>query len=72
VLSARCAPRRPLIETVRKLRIQEPLQVRIGVITGTVGDLVGSGHAPGTRPGSTAKIVEDQKDVVAPRNGARG
>jgi hypothetical protein len=46
--------------------------VRIGVITGTVGDLVGSGHAPGTRPGSTAKIVEDQKDVVAPRNGARG
>jgi class 3 adenylate cyclase len=36
-----------LIEAVGKLRIQEPVQVRIGVATGLVGvgDLVGSGEA---------------------------
>jgi class 3 adenylate cyclase len=36
-----------LIEAVDKLRVQEPLQVRIGVATGlvVVGDLVGSGEA---------------------------
>jgi class 3 adenylate cyclase len=39
-----------LIEAVRKLHIQEPLQVRIGVATGAVvvGDLVGSGGGAGT------------------------
>jgi AAA ATPase domain/Adenylate and Guanylate cyclase catalytic domain len=36
-----------LVEAVGKLRVQEPLQVRIGVATGlvVVGDLVGSGEA---------------------------
>src|SRR5215469_8031597 len=36
-----------LIQAVGKLRVQEPLQVRIGVATGVVvvGDLVGSGEA---------------------------
>jgi class 3 adenylate cyclase len=36
-----------LIDAVGKLRVQEPLQVRIGVATGlvVVGDLVGSGEA---------------------------
>jgi class 3 adenylate cyclase len=36
-----------LIEAVGKLRVQEPVQVRIGVATGlvVVGDLVGSGEA---------------------------
>src|SRR5215469_13391086 len=36
-----------LIEAVGKLRIQEPLQVRVGVATGlvVVGDIVGSGEA---------------------------
>jgi class 3 adenylate cyclase len=36
-----------IVEAVGKLRVQEPLQVRIGVATGVVvvGDLVGSGEA---------------------------
>jgi class 3 adenylate cyclase len=36
-----------IVEAVDKLRVQEPLQVRIGVATGVVvvGDLVGSGEA---------------------------
>jgi class 3 adenylate cyclase len=52
-----------LIEAVGRLRVQEPLQVRVGVATGlvVVGDLVGSGEAQEARgrrrdaePGGTA------------------
>jgi class 3 adenylate cyclase len=64
-----------LIETVGKLRVQEPLQVRIGVATGlvVVGDLVGSGEAQergvvGETPNLAARlqgIATPNKVVIA-------
>jgi hypothetical protein len=58
-----------LIEAVGTLRIQEALQVRLGVATGAVvvGDLVGSWDAQKRGPARLAKIVEDQGDMVAAR-----
>jgi hypothetical protein len=57
-----------LIEAVGKLRIQEVLQARPGVATGlvVVGDLVGLWAQQGD-PARLAKIVEDQRDMVAAR-----
>jgi hypothetical protein len=64
-----------LIEGVGRLRIQEPLQVRIGVATGlvVVGDLVGSGEAQergvmGETPNLAARlqgIAEPNTVVIA-------
>jgi class 3 adenylate cyclase len=64
-----------LIEAVGNLRIQEPLQVRIGVATGVVvvGDLVGSGEAQergvvGETPNLSARlqgIAEPNTVVIA-------
>jgi len=66
-----------LIEAVGKLRIQKPLQVRIGVATGlvVVGDLVGSGEAQergvvGETPNLAARlqgIAEPNTVVVGER-----
>jgi class 3 adenylate cyclase len=62
-----------LIEAVGKLRVQEPLQVRIGVATGlvVVGDLVGSGEAQergvvGETPNLAARLqaIADPDTVV--------
>jgi class 3 adenylate cyclase len=64
-----------LVEAVGKLRVQDPLQVRIGVATGlvVVGDLVGSGESQergvvGETPNLAARlqgIAEPNKVVIA-------
>jgi hypothetical protein len=58
-----------LIEAVGKLRIQEPLQVRVGVATGlvVVGDLVGSGggHERGV-VGETPNLAARLQGIAAP------
>jgi class 3 adenylate cyclase/predicted ATPase len=58
-----------LIEAVGKLRVQEPLQVRIGVATGVVvvGDLVGSGeaHERGV-VGETPNLAARLQGIAAP------
>jgi predicted ATPase/class 3 adenylate cyclase len=58
-----------LIEAVGKLRIQEPLQVRIGVATGlvVVGDLVGSGEAQERGVvGETPNLAARLQGIAAP------
>jgi hypothetical protein len=58
-----------LIETVGKLRVQEPLQVRIGVATGlvVVGDLVGSGEAQERGVvGETLNLAARLQGIAAP------
>jgi class 3 adenylate cyclase/predicted ATPase len=58
-----------LIETVGKLRVQEPLQVRICVATGlvVVGDLVGSGEAQERGVvGETPNLAARLQSVAAP------
>ena len=66
---------RAVVEAVGRLRVQEPLQVRIGVATGlvVVGDLVGSGEAQergvvGETPNLAARlqgIAEPNTVVIA-------
>jgi class 3 adenylate cyclase/tRNA A37 threonylcarbamoyladenosine biosynthesis protein TsaE len=58
-----------LVEAVGKLRIQEPLEVRIGVATGlvVVGDLVGSGEAQERGVvGETPNLAARLQAVAAP------
>jgi class 3 adenylate cyclase/predicted ATPase len=58
-----------LIEAVGKLRVQEPLQVRIGVATGlvVVGDLVGSGEAQERGVvGETPNLAARLQGIAAP------
>jgi class 3 adenylate cyclase len=58
-----------LIEAVGKLRIQEPLQVRVGVATGlvVVGDLVGSGEAQERGVvGETPNLAARLQGIAAP------
>jgi class 3 adenylate cyclase len=58
-----------LVEAVGKLRIQEPLQVRIGVATGlvVVGDLVGSGEAQERGVvGETPNLAARLQGIAAP------
>jgi class 3 adenylate cyclase/tetratricopeptide (TPR) repeat protein len=58
-----------LIEAVGKLRIQEPLQVRIGVATGlvVVGDLVGSGESQERGVvGETPNLAARLQGIAAP------
>jgi class 3 adenylate cyclase/tetratricopeptide (TPR) repeat protein len=58
-----------LIETVGKPRMQEPLQVRIGVATGlvVVGDLVGSGEARERGVvGETPNLAARLQGIAAP------
>jgi class 3 adenylate cyclase len=58
-----------LIETVSKLRAEEPLQVRIGVATGlvVVGDLVGSGEAQERGVvGETPNLAARLQGIAAP------
>jgi class 3 adenylate cyclase/tetratricopeptide (TPR) repeat protein len=58
-----------LIETVGKLRVQEPFQVRIGVATGVVvvGDLVGSGEARERGVvGETPNLAARLQGIAAP------
>ena len=58
-----------LIEAVGKLRVQEPLQVRIGVATGlvVVGDLVGSGEAQERGVvGETPNLAARLQAIAAP------
>src|SRR5215469_9152684 len=58
-----------LIEAVGKLRIQEPVQVRIGVATGLVGvgDLVGSGEAQERGVvGETPNLAARLQGIAAP------
>jgi class 3 adenylate cyclase/predicted ATPase len=58
-----------LIEAVGKLRVQEPLQVRIGVATGlvVVGDIVGSGEAQERGVvGETPNLVARLQGIAAP------
>jgi class 3 adenylate cyclase len=58
-----------LIETVGELRVQEPLQVRIGVATGlvVVGDIVGSGEAQERGVvGETPNLAARLQGIAAP------
>jgi class 3 adenylate cyclase/predicted ATPase len=58
-----------LIQAVGKLRVQEPLQVRIGVATGVVvvGDLVGSGEAQERGVvGETPNLAARLQGIAAP------
>src|SRR5215813_7383615 len=58
-----------LIEAIGKLRIQEPLQVRIGIATGlvVVGDLVGSGEAQEHGVvGETPNLAARLQGIAAP------
>jgi class 3 adenylate cyclase len=58
-----------LIEAVGKLRVQEPLQIRIGVATGlvVVGDLVGSGEAQERGVvGETPNLAARLQGIAAP------
>jgi class 3 adenylate cyclase/predicted ATPase len=58
-----------LIEAVSKLRVQEPLQVRIGVATGlvVVGDLLGSGEAQERGVvGETPNLAARLQGIAAP------
>src|SRR5215813_10186066 len=58
-----------LIEAVGKLRVQQPLQVRIGVATGVVvvGDIVGSGEAQERGVvGETPNLAARLQGIAAP------
>jgi len=58
-----------LVEAVGKLRVREPLQVRIGVATGlvVVGDLVGSGEAQERGVvGETPNLAARLQGIAAP------
>src|SRR5215472_9952326 len=58
-----------LVEAVDRLRVQEPLQVRIGVATGVVvvGDLVGSGEAQERGVvGETPNLAARLQGIAAP------
>jgi class 3 adenylate cyclase/predicted ATPase len=58
-----------LIESVGKLRVREPLQVRIGIATGlvVVGDLVGSGEAQERGVvGETPNLAARLQGIAAP------
>jgi class 3 adenylate cyclase len=58
-----------LVEAVGKLRVQDPLQVRIGVATGlvVVGDLVGSGEAQERGVvGETPNLAARLQGIAAP------
>jgi class 3 adenylate cyclase len=58
-----------LIEAVGKLRVQEPLQLRIGVATGlvVVGDIVGSGEARERAVvGETPNLAARLQGIAAP------
>src|SRR5499425_320152 len=60
-----------LIEAVGKLRVQEPLRVRIGVATGlvVVGDIVGSGEAQERGVvGETPNLAARLQGIAAPNS----
>jgi class 3 adenylate cyclase/predicted ATPase len=60
---------RALVEAVGRLRVQEPLQVRVGVATGVVvvGDLVGSGEAQERGVvGETPNLAARLQGIAAP------